>query len=606
MKRFKLFFLLVLYCSSLPAIVPALEREVNLTFNNERFSNALLKIQEQTGLIFSYKSDIINNIGPVSLQLKHKTVREALALMLPKSIVYKSRSNYIILKEKAEEPNARKTEISGYVIDKTTEKKVANVTIYNKESLKSVTTDEYGYYSITVPKENEKFSVNKENYKDTAIVVTVAKDSKINNIEIAPVSDSLRRQDSASWRDKLKDIGLYTGRIYDKFRGFVNTLNVRDTLTRTFQVSLLPFVGTNHMLSGNVTNRFSFNVIGGFAKGVQGTELGGVFNIDRESVKGVQIAGLFNIVGDSVKGTQISSLFNITGSSVSGFQGAGLMNINEGRQRGGQVAGLMNINDNSTEGASVAGLMNITQKVKGAHVAGMCNITDTLMGVAVSGMFNISGDGEYSAQVAGLFNNQKKGSTAAQVSLFLNSTTYLKGVQVGLLNFADSAKGIPVGLFSFVKKGVHQIEFHSDEMFYTNFGFRTGVPNFYNYFSIGSNNTSNKDLWQFGYGVGTSFRLAPRRWRGDVILSMHHISSDNFFFGTSELCRLYTGVEFRVAKKFTIAAGPTLNLYWSDLLLPDYKTTYYNVPAYYLFDSNTANDFNLKGWIGGRFSLRFL
>lgn len=604
MKRLLVFIQFVfLWCTNSFALVPPLEREINLTLTNEPIKVALAKIQDQTGLIFSYQPAIVNGIGPVTLQLKHKTVREALALMLPKNIFYKSKNNYIILKEKPAEANPKKTEISGYVIDEKTEQKVANVTIYDKESLQSVTTDEYGYYSITVPVANDKITINKENYQDTTLFLSTIKDNKINNIRINPLSGLFGKKDSAFWKNKVKDIGLYSNRAFNKIKGFVNAINIKDTITRTYQVSLVPFVGTNRKLSGSVVNKLSLNILGGFSKGTKGFELGGIFNIDGENVKGAQFAGIFNIVGDSTRGTQIAGYFNINGDYMAGFQAAGLFNVNK-VQRGVQVAGLMNINRESSLGASVAGLMNFGGTVRGAQVASIANINDTLNGVAVSGLFNSSKGGNNSAQVAGLFNKQKSGSTAFQLAGLFNRATYLKGVQIAPFNFADSAKGVPIGFLSFVKKGLHQLELSGDE-FFGNLSFRTGVPSFYNTLSIGIKQGGSNSIWQFGYGVGTSLKLKNKFW-ADLSASMHHVSSGGFYFGTSELYRFYAGVEYKIGKKFSVAAGPTYNIYMSDALLPDYETTYKNIAPYYRSNTTNKYDFNFKSWYGGRVALRFL
>ncbi|WP_317896759.1 carboxypeptidase-like regulatory domain-containing protein [Aurantibacillus circumpalustris] len=604
MKKIVCIFLFVFCCKHISAIVPALEREVNLFLNNESFGNVLIKIQEQTGLIFSYKPSIVKGIGLITLNLSHKSVREALALMLPKSVTYKAKNNYIILKEKPVEVNPKKTEISGYVIDKETEKKVANVTIYDKESLQSVNTDEYGYYSISLPSNNDKISVNKENYKDTIFSLVNVKENKLNNITMVPVNDSVRKNDSLVWKDKFRDIGLYTSNVYKKIKGFVNTINVRDTIERNFQVSLIPFVGTNRKLSGNVVNRTSFNILGGVAKGSHGIEVGGLFNIDRNTVKGFQIAGLFNIVGDSVKGAQAAGVFNITGKSAAGLQVAMLMNVNAGTQKGVQFAGLMNLNSKSSNGISVAGLMNITGTAKGLQASFMGNINDTLKGAALSSVFNVTDYGINSIQISNGFNKQNHGSSLLQVAALFNSTNYLKGIQIAPFNFADSAVGVPVGLFSFVKKGVHQIELSADELFTLNLSFRSGVPHFYNIFSIGYEPGSDLKLWQLGYGVGTSFKI-KKKLRSDITVTMHHISAGDFYFATNDIYKAYLGLEYKFGKKFSIAGGPTFNVLRSDALLPDYPV-YQNISPNYLFDQTNSNNFNLKGWIGGRLALRFL
>ncbi len=604
MKRLIAFIFIFLCGTSVFALVPPLEREINLTLANEPIKTALAKIQDQTGLIFSYQPSVVNGIGPVTLQLKRKTVREALALMLPKNIFYKSKNNYIILKEKPAEAHPKTTEISGYVIDEKTEEKVANVTIYDKESLQSVTTDEYGYYSLTVPVSNDKITINKENYQDTILSLSSMKDAKMNNIRINPRMGLFGRKDSAFWKNKVKDIGIYSNKALNKFKGFVNAINVKDTIMRTAQVSVLPFVGTNRKLSGSVVNKFSLNVLGGFSKGTKVFELGGLFNIDAENVKGGQVAGIFNIVGDSTKGTQVAGYFNINGDYMSGFQAAGLFNINN-IQKGVQLAGLMNINRESSAGASVAGLMNFGGTVRGAQVASIANINDTLNGVAFSALFNSSKSGNNSAQVSGLFNKQKEGSTTFQLAGLFNRTSYLKGVQIAPFNFADSASGVPIGFLSFVKKGVHQVELSGDEFFAANISLRTGVPSFYNILSIGFEPGSENNLWQLGYGVGSSLKLKNKLW-GDVSASMHHVSAGGFYFATSELYRFYVGLEYKVGKKFAVAAGPTYNIYMSDVLLPDYENTYKSVTPYFNSSNTNIYDFNFKSWFGGRIALRFL
>jgi hypothetical protein len=175
---------------------------------------------------------------------------------------------------------------------------------------------------------------------------------------------------------------------------------------------------------------------------------------------------------------------------------------------------------------------------------------------------------------------------------------------VGFINIADSVDGVSIGFLNFVKKGIHQIEFSGDELFYANLSYKTGNNAFYNIFSLGLQPGSKENLWQFGYGAGTSFKV-KNKLRSDLSLTAHHVSTGNFYFGTSELCRLYLGLEYRVAKKFSIAAGPTFNLYISDTLLEDYASKQKNLIPYHSIDYTTANDFNVKGWIGGRIALRF-
>jgi hypothetical protein len=200
-------------------------------------------------------------------------------------------------------------------------------------------------------------------------------------------------------------------------------------------------------------------------------------------------------------------------------------------------------------------------------------------------------------------NITKKGTTRMQLSGFLNSANVVTGTQISFINYCDSAKGTPIGFLSFVKSGIHQLELSADEVFYTNVSFRTGVNAFYNVISCGIQPTG-KNFWNIGYGIGTSFKLTSKS-RMDLTLSSHHISNGGFYFATSELNKLYIGMEYKLAKKLTLAFGPTFNLYITDALKPQYADTYLSIAPYSQYDHTTRDDLNLKGWIGGKVAVRF-
>jgi hypothetical protein len=638
----KFLVLIIFFCGCLnikATLPPALEREVTIAFNKESVLEALQKIQKQTSVIFSYQTHLIENLPPITLQLKKVSVREVLSFILPKKITYKVRGNYIILKEGVTSESKNQTEVKGYVYDKQTQKKLANVTIYDKASLKSVTTDEYGYYSITLPKEQQCLKVNKENYKDTCVPVLQNETQTLVNIPIDIPRDSLGQPDTLNWKKRIQDFGINTKAVFGKLKGYINTLNVRDTFSRPFQISFLPFLGSNGLMSGNVYNDVSINVLGGFSRGTSKFEAASLFNINREKLNGVQLAGMLNVVGDSVEGAQFSGLVNVTGRHISGIQAAGFANLNLGEMKGMQAAGLFNSNIKKTEGVQLAGLFNLnTSDVNGLQLAGLMNVnasdyrgltvsgmlnvvSDTLEGasgsgllnltwfsnkaVEIGGLGNICGEANNNTQVASLVNTTLKGSSRIQVSAFLNCAKHISGFQIGMFNYADSASGIPIGFLSIVRKGLHQLEISSDEMIYTNLNFRTGVNLFHNILSIGVGASNGNTIWQFGYGLGSSLKISEK-WRLDISGTAHHLSANSFFTGMSERYMLYAGIEFKLAPKIKLALGPTFNFYFSDQLLPDYDLVYSKLAPSYASSKNLANDYNMKSWLGLKASIRFL
>ena len=346
-------------------------------------------------------------------------------------------------------------------------------------------------------------------------------------------------------------------------------------MERPFQLTFVTPLGTNGVESFKYTNRVSLNVLVGVSKGVTGFEAGGIANVVLKDVKGVQFAGMANVALGEVNGGQFSSYFNYCGKNLKGVSFAGVTNIALGELHGGQFAGAFNLNKKGGKGVQIAGYSNVMLgDFKGTQISGFANIAKG----------NIEG---------------------TQLSAGVNYAKKVKGVQIGFINIADTVDGATIGFINLVRKGKHQIELSGDELFYTNLSYRTGTEAFYTIFTAGYAPGSKNNLWHFGYGAGTSFKL-KNKLRGDVSMTAHHVSNGSFYWGTSELVRLYCGVEYKIAKKFAVALGPTFNLYTSDNLLTKYNTTISDVVPYNSYNHTTRDDFNVKGWIGGRIALRFL
>lgn len=343
---------------------------------------------------------------------------------------------------------------------------------------------------------------------------------------------------------------------------------------RPFQLTFVSPMGTNGIDCYKITNRVSLNILAGVSRGVKGVEFGGLANVILKDVHGAQFAGATNVVLGEVNGGQFASYFNYSGKNLNGAALAGICNVNLGELHGAQIAGAFNLNRRGGRGVQIAGYSNVTRgNFKGLQLSTFANIATK----------NIEG---------------------SQISVGVNYAKKVKGIQLGLVNIADSVDGASIGFFNFVKKGLNQIEVSGDEFFYANVSYRMGTKAFHNIFSLGLQPGSKETIWQLGYGAGTSFKLKNKLY-ADIAITSHHVSTGTFYWGTSELSRLYLGLEYKVGKKFSIAAGPTFNLFMSDALLPDYASKQKNLVPYHSLDHTTANDFNIKGWIGGKVALRF-
>ncbi|MEJ0055140.1 MAG: hypothetical protein WDN75_05465 [Bacteroidota bacterium] len=167
------------------------------------------------------------------------------------------------------------------------------------------------------------------------------------------------------------------------------------------------------------------------------------------------------------------------------------------------------------------------------------------------------------SQIAGFSNVSLKHISGSQISAFFNYGKNVNGTQIGLFNVADSLGGAPIGLVSFVKSGYHKLEISADEVFYTNVAFRTGVRKFYNVLLAGikpENLGDDANVWTFGYGIGTSRRLS-RTLDLNLDLTSQQVNKGSFTSELSLLNKVHIGVDFKLAGKFSIYGGATVNGY---------------------------------------------
>lgn len=431
---------------------------------------------------------------------------------------------------------------------------IRDATVYDPITLQSSTTDEFGYFQFEVKNpaaENFELIINKKDFSDTLLLEEKSSFQKIllkaEDVNLDEVGKNIASSAKTFWAWTKNSVG------------FTNLENVRDTIHRDFQLSLIPFIGSNRKLSGSVVNDYSVNVLGGFSGGTSKVELGGLFNINKGDVKSVQLAGLFNQVGGTVKGFQMAGLINSALDSVDAVQVAGLVNFTAANVNGLQLAGLMNMTTANLTGTQVAGLVNYTHRdVAGAQVSGILNVARNVV-----------------------------------------------GSQFGLFNYSDSIQGVPVGLISFVRHGYHKVEIGTDEVLPINISLRTGTRSFYNIIFAGVRpEQADSTTWAFGYGIGTSPRLGKKTFL-NIELSSEQLVKGNVA-ALNLINRVYLGGDFQIGKGIGIFAGPTLNYRVYDSSYADHPKLFTNSgPTIQSEKFYAANDIATQLWWGFRAGVSF-
>lgn len=598
--------MLSIHASAQSQNTPFLERIITVSVNQERIDEVLKKISQQGGFIFSYNPAVVDANKVVTYNFVNKTVREVLDQLFNGVIQYKVRGKYIILTRAETSSSKKEPQVySGYVVDEATGERLKNVSIYDPVTLSSTVTDSYGYFEIEIskPPPNLRLAINKQNYTDTLVVPATR--GRLLNI---PLSVNTEKMNTFA-----DSVGSKLKRFWKKAKGFTvqsaNMENVKDSIHRDVQVSFVPFIGSNHAMSGNVTNDFSFNIIGGYSAGVRKLEVGSIFNIVGGDVTGAQMGGIFNAVDGNVTGAQIGGIFNANLGTTSGAQLAGIFNYNWGDTRYFSGAGILNFARQNSRAVQVAGIGNITIKEQESpQFAGLFNFSGRNTISQISGGINITTKNVKYAQVAGLINFAGRDMKGLQLSAIMNYATNMNGVQIGLFNVADSIHGVPIGLLSFVSKGYHKIELSADEIFYGNLAFRTGVHQFYNILTAGVKpNTFDQDatLWTFGYGIGTAPKLARNVYL-NFDLTSNTIVQGNSLDALNVLNKAYIGFDFQMMKKFSLTLGATLNAHLTETSYEGYWDIFSDYRPDIIYEHNYNNDVTMKMWLGGKVGLRFL
>jgi hypothetical protein len=338
------------------------------------------------------------------------------------------------------------------------------------------------------------------------------------------------------------------------------------------RVAFVPGLSSQGKNDINTTSNFSLNILGGSTGGINGLELGGLFNIDKKNMQGVQSAGLFNMTSGFANGLQMAGLYNSVKGKFSGVQSGGLTNYTGQSVCGIQMAGLYNQTSGSLTGAQFAGIANYTRdKVHGVQLAGIANINNN----TTSGF-----------QAAGIF----------------NYTKHLKGLQLGLINVADTSDGFSIGLINIVRKGYHKVSISTNEVLNTNIAIKTGNAKLYNILFAGINAGKDKKSFSYGYGIGHEIKIGSRFAVNPEITTQYvYLGSWHYY---NSLNKLQLQASIQLAPGIAIFAGPSFSVYYSNqpAAVKGYK---FNLPSDGYHSFELWNN-NVTGWIGWTAGISFL
>lgn len=492
-----------------------LNKLVSIHVKKARLAALLDTLAMMNSFYFSYSDDQVKGDSLVTLSVTNQPLRMVLDTLFKGNVDYKETPGYVILRlapnnltMQAETDGSKEQSyyISGYVLDERTGLALANASVYEKRLLVSTMTNQKGFFKIRIKSAGiVTLTVSKEFYKDASVNF------------LSDVSISLK-PDNATYNADLnpsKAEKNWLGRIFISSAQRMQSVNLGGYFaTVPFQTSFTPGLSSHGMMSSQVVNHFSINALGGYTAGLDGVELGGLFNINKQDVRYLQLAGLFNVVGGNFSGLQLSGIGNNVLKKVEGLQVGGIYNMVSDSVKGGQVAGILNYNKKDSKGFNLAGIANITgNKAEGIQIAGI-----------------------------------------------LNKAKVMNGFSFGVVNIADTLNGYAVGLLNLSRNGYHQLMVYSTEIAPANLAFKTGNQKLYTVLFAGINPDRPITYFTLGFGIGHEFAFSDRYYLAAELSSQTLLA--NKWDKSYLINRLSTIMNFKVSPKISLFAGPSFNLYY--------------------------------------------
>lgn len=559
-KRFLifLFFSLLMIFHQHSFAQQILQRKISLQITQKPLAFVLKQIEAQGKFYFSYASNIVRGDSMVSIHISDKTVLQALTALFSNRYSYTESNEHLII---LVNPAAQKPVwyLSGKISDGETHLPVSDATVYEPVQLISAITDAEGNYRLAFKEQRwpMKLIVSRMNYLDTTVTVSENSFQHI-NIMLTPTIYTIDTVAITNVeRNWLARRLLTTSQV-------INSMNLNHFFARQpLQFSLVPGLGSHGRMGAQVINKFSLNVVGGYTAGVNGFEFGSLFNIVKHDVRYVELAGLFNIVGGQVKGFQFGGLYNAVSDSVSGVQVGGIANVVHKNTNGLQIGGIFN-KVQSAQGLQLAGITNIIQKeTKGLQIAGIANISQKKMnGLQIAGICNV--------------------------------TKEMRGVQIGMINYADTSSGFNIGIINIIRKGYHKLSVSSTETQNISVGYKSGSQKLYSILNIGANISSHQKAYSIGYGVGSDLPIVKNKnwlFNPELICQYFYLGS---FTQSDVASRININIKYRFHKNIAVYAGPAFSFRFGEIVAVDdgYR---HSLPANYP-QWKISN--KITGWLG--------
>lgn len=158
-----------------------LERKVTLELKEVTYKEALTQLQQESGVRIAYSDNLLPAEDRINLKAKEKPLSEVLDQLLKNTkVTYKLIGNRVVLvRKQGKTGTAGNVTIRGYVSDLASGERLIGASVYDANTLSGNTTNLYGFYSLTFPRQPLDLVYSFVGYKPIRIQLTGQADTTL-------------------------------------------------------------------------------------------------------------------------------------------------------------------------------------------------------------------------------------------------------------------------------------------------------------------------------------------------------------------------------------------------------------------------------------------
>ncbi len=194
-----LFVLLLLFPLYSYAQESILDQKVTMVKNNMTVGEILTALEDKYGFTTGYSSTSIDASKKTSLHANNLTLNEVLRMLFPSKLYrFKVLGKKLLIYKRLE-----RYTINGYISEKQSQEYISNVSVYILEQGEGTISNDYGFYSISLPEGKHKISFSFLGYKSITKEIDLTQDINL-NINLEPITEYLDEVIINSDRESLK------------------------------------------------------------------------------------------------------------------------------------------------------------------------------------------------------------------------------------------------------------------------------------------------------------------------------------------------------------------------------------------------------------------